>query len=241
MSTWRRWASGRELHLWSIVVGFHIPTCSRALASSTVFSMCLESKKINHSLLHSRVCTSNWWCLQCRDATIRHRLTAALPQVDLDQVSNSATRARPAQLIRQLPPVGGQAPLTDHSLPPLFLVPDAEMFLPDIMSALQHMQRQVYLLSMPPQKHMAQLRSVEMLASLWCSAIRSKATSGPVVVAGIGTGGVIAHEIAVQLQRSGVQVRPQTLLVDSAMSATAGFWVHAVNIVSIQPTQSPCA
>lgn len=140
----------------------------------------------------------------CRDARIRQRLTAALPQADLDQVS--LTVSRPAQLIRTLPAAADRASLVDPSLPPVVVVPDAEMSLPHILSAVENMQHQGYLLHMPPQKHLAQLRSVSSLATLWCAAIRSKIPSGPVVLVGIGAGGVVAHEMAVQMQRSGQQV-----------------------------------
>lgn len=59
---------------------------------------------------------------------------------------------------------------------------------------------------MPPQKQLAQLRSVGSLATLWCASVRTRIPSGPVVLAGIGAGGVVAHEMAVQMQRSGQQV-----------------------------------
>lgn len=142
----------------------------------------------------------------CRDANIRQRLTAALPQADLDQVSATAARARPAQLIKPCQPALDQALLVDPSLPPVVLVPDAEMCLTHILPAMQRLQQQVYLLLMPPQKQLAQLRSVDALASLWCASVRSRIPSGPVVLAGVGPAGVVAHEMAVQLQRSGTEV-----------------------------------
>jgi surfactin synthase thioesterase subunit len=75
------------------------------------------------------------------------------------------------------------------------------------MAALQRLQRQVYLLLMPPQKHLAQLRSVPALASLFLAAIRTRVPAGQtLVLSGIGAGGVVAHEMAVQLQRAGEQV-----------------------------------
>jgi thioesterase domain-containing protein len=86
------------------------------------------------------------------------------------------------------------------------LVPDAEMPLPDVMAALQRLPRQVYMLLMPPMKQMAQLRTVASLADLFCAAIRSTVPPGPLVLAGIGAGGVVAHEMAVQLQQAGHQV-----------------------------------
>lgn len=144
--------------------------------------------------------------LACRDRGLRQRLTAALPVADLQEVATTAQRARPSQLIRLLPPAAGT--LADPSLPPVLLVPDAEMPLPHIMAALQRLQRQVYMLLMPPQKHMAQLRSVAALAGLFVAAVKSRVPAGhQLVLAGIGAGGVVAHEMAVQLQRAGEQVR----------------------------------
>lgn len=147
----------------------------------------------------------------CRDRGIRQRLTAALPVADLEEVSTSAARARPSQLIRSLPSAPGV--LIDASLPPVVLVPDAEMPLPHIMAAVQRLQRQVYLLLMPPQKHLAQLRSVPALAGLFVAALRTRVAAGQsLVLSGIGAGGVVAHEMAVQLQRAGEQVRTKVAL-----------------------------
>jgi hypothetical protein len=144
-----------------------------------------------------------------RDRGIRQRLTAALPVADLEEVSTTAARARPSQIIRSLPPAQGV--LIDTSLPPVVLVPDAEMPLPHIMAAVQWLQRQVYLLLMPPQKHLAQLRCVPALASLFVAAVRTRVPAGQtLVLSGIGAGGVVAHEMAVQLQRAGEQVRAST-------------------------------
>jgi hypothetical protein len=82
------------------------------------------------------------------------------------------------------------------------------MPLPHIMAAVQRLQRQVYLLLMPPQKHLAQLRSVPALASLFVAAVRTRVAAGQtLVLSGIGAGGVVAHEMTVQLQRAGEQVR----------------------------------
>lgn len=135
---------------------------------------------------------------------------------DLDTVAVTAARARPSQLIRLLQaPAAAMpnrrsyntpAPLADPSLPPVVVVPDAEMPLPDVFAALQRLPRQVYVLLMPPLKQMSQLRTVASLAELFCAAIRSTVPHGPLVLAGIGAGGVVAHEMAVQLQRSGQQV-----------------------------------
>lgn len=158
----------------------------------------------------------------CRDRGIRQRLTAGMPVADLETVAVTASRARPAQLIRHLQPAGASAasgsrrhyspttpaaPLPDPSLPSVVVVPDAEMPLPDIMAALQRLPRHVYMLLMPPMKQMAQLRTVASLASLFCAAIRSTVPPGPLVIAGVGAGSVVAHEMAVQLQRAGGQVR----------------------------------
>lgn len=160
----------------------------------------------------------------CRDRGIRQRLTAGMPVADLEQVAVTAARARPAQLIRPLQPAAATtaaasgrrysaAPLADPSLPPVVLVPDAEVPLPDIVAALQRLPRQVYVLLMPPLKQMAQLRTVASLAELFCQAIRSTVPPGPLVLAGVGAGGVVAHEMAVQMQRSGHQVRLLLLLL----------------------------
>jgi thioesterase domain-containing protein len=81
------------------------------------------------------------------------------------------------------------------------------MPLPDIVAALQRLPRQVYALLMPPLKQLSQLHTVASLAELFCAAIRSTVPQGPLVLAGIGAGGVVAHEMAVQLQRAGQQVR----------------------------------
>lgn len=151
----------------------------------------------------------------CRDRGVRQRLTAGMPVADLESVAVTAARARPAQLIRPLQPAAASAagssrysaaPLADPSLPPVVVVPDAEVPLPDVMAALQRLPRQVYMLLMPPLKQMAQLRSVSALAELFCAAVRSTVLAGPLVVAGIGAGGVVAHEMAVQLQKAGQQV-----------------------------------
>jgi thioesterase domain-containing protein len=80
------------------------------------------------------------------------------------------------------------------------------MHLPDVTTALQRLPHAVFTLLMPPMKQMAQLRSVEALAQLFVAAIHTRVPTGPVVIAGIGAGGVVAHEIAVQLQRAGRQV-----------------------------------
>jgi thioesterase domain-containing protein len=96
--------------------------------------------------------------------------------------------------------------LVDPSLPSVVLVPDAEVPLPDIVAALQRLPRQVYVLLMPPLKQMAQLRTVAALAELFCQAIRSTVAPGPLVLAGVGAGGVVAHEMAVQMQRAGHEV-----------------------------------
>jgi len=139
-----------------------------------------------------------------------------MPVADLESVAVTAARARPAQLIRPLQPAAASAtgssrhsaaPLADPSLPPVVVVPDAEMPLPDVMAALQRLPRQVYMLLMPPLEQMAQLRSVSALADLFCAAVHSTVPAGPLVVAGIGAGGVVAHEMAVQLQKAGQQVR----------------------------------
>jgi len=123
----------------------------------------------------------------------------------MEKVSVTATRARPAQLIRQLPKAAG-ASLADPSLPPMVLVTDAEMPLEHLMSALQRLPRQLLVLLFPPQKHMAQLRSVSALANLFVAAVRTRVATGPLVLAGIGAGGVVAYEMAVQLQQAGEQV-----------------------------------
>lgn len=142
-----------------------------------------------------------------------------MPVADLDTVAVTAARARPVQLIRQLQPAAAStaaaapgrrysaAPLADPSLPPVVVVQDAEMSLPDVMAALQRLPRRVYMLLMPPLKQMAQLRTVASLADLFVAAIRSTVPPGPLVLAGIGAGGVVAHEMAVQLQRAGQEVR----------------------------------
>jgi hypothetical protein len=161
-----------------------------------------------------------------RDRGIRQRLTAGMPVADLEEVAVTASRARPAQLIRPLQPAAAAVtaaasgrrtspvPLADPSLPPVVVVPDAEVPLPDIVAALQRLPRQVYVLLMPPLKQMAQLRTVASLAELFCQAIRSTVPPGPLVLAGVGAGGVVAHEMAVQMQRAGHQVsRLQSMLV----------------------------
>jgi thioesterase domain-containing protein len=93
------------------------------------------------------------------------------------------------------------------------LVPDAEVPLPDIVAALQRLPRRVYVLLMPPLKQMAQLRTVASLAELFCQAVRSTVLPGPLVLAGVGAGGVIAHEMAVQMQRAGHEVGLLLLLL----------------------------
>lgn len=178
-----------------------------------------------------------------RDSRLRERLTAALPVADLEQVSATAARARPAQLIRQLwlqaTGAGGSVsrPLPDASLTPLVVVPDAEMPLPHLTAALEQMGCCVYVLAMPPQKQMAQLRSVPALAALWVAAVRTRVPAGvPVLLAGIGAGGVVAHEMAVQLQLAGEQVRVQphsTATVTQHVSATG-------MIVYIPPCSGVC-
>lgn len=136
---------------------------------------------------------------------------------DLEEVAVTASRARPTQLIRPLQPAAAataaasgrrasSVPLADPSLPPVVVVPDAEIPLPDIVAALQRLPRQVYVLLMPPLKQMAQLRTVSSLADLFCQAVRSTVPPGPLVLAGVGAGGVVAHEMAVQMQRAGHQV-----------------------------------
>jgi hypothetical protein len=159
-----------------------------------------------------------------RDRGIRQQLTAGMPVADLEEVAVTAARARPAQLIRPLQhaatttaAAAGRrysfAPLADPSLPPVVLVPDAEVPLPDIVAALQRLPRRVYVLLMPPLKQMAQLRTAASLAELFCQAVRSTVLPGPLVLAGVGAGGVIAHEMAVQMQRAGHEVGLLLLLL----------------------------
>ena len=79
--------------------------------------------------------------------------------------------------------------------------------------AVQRLPRRVYVLLMPPLKQMAQLRTAASLAELFCQAVRSTVLPGPLVLAGVGAGGVIAHEMAVQMQRAGHEVGLLLLLL----------------------------
>lgn len=143
------------------------------------------------------------------DAAIRQRLASALPVADLEQIAGGsgsvAAPVRPAQLLRPLsnPPSSPRAP----RLAPLIIIPDADGQLPDLGEALEKLPRRSFVIDYPPRRHLARLRSVVALAGVLAQAVRDAAPPGPYVIAGVGLGGVVAHEVAVQLQRSGEQVR----------------------------------
>lgn len=145
------------------------------------------------------------------DAAIRERLAAALPFNDIEAMASPSALpggapTRPAHLLRPLarPPTprgGAVAPA------PLIVVPDADASLGDLADALSRLGRRAYALDLPPRRHLARLRTVGELAGLLAQAVLDGAPPGPYVIAGVGMGGVVAHELAAQLQRAGQQAR----------------------------------
>jgi hypothetical protein len=144
--------------------------------------------------------------LHYRDTNVRARLTGAtVPIANLSTLGSAAEqRFRPAQLISS---ISIRAQPTDPSLAPIILVGDADPFMPELMHALCHLPRAVYLVSLPPVRQLAGLRSCRALAGVMLAAVQSKVPRGPCVVAGIGAGGVVAHELALQLNQQGHEVR----------------------------------
>jgi hypothetical protein len=140
------------------------------------------------------------------DTRLRDRLTGGLPMANLSSVSRTAAgRIRPATLISRLVHAPGVLP--DTSLAPLVLLLDAEPYQVDLLEAVAALPREVYLLDLPPRQQLAKLRSVPALAGVLRAAVRSKLPRGPYVLAGSGAAGVVMHEVAVQLQSAGEQVR----------------------------------
>ena len=146
------------------------------------------------------------------DAAIRDRFAAALPFNDLEQMAAAAPGgapggpSRPAHLLRPLtrpptPPGGAPPP------PALIVVPDADASLGDLAGALAALGRRAYALDLPPRRRLARLRSVRELAALLARAVLEGAPPGPYAIAGVGMGGVVAHELAAQLQAAGQQAR----------------------------------
>lgn len=91
------------------------------------------------------------------------------------------------------------------------MVPGADASLGDLLEALEKLPRGCYVLDLPPRRHLAKMRTPAALAGVLAQAVLAAAPGvaggGAVAVAGVGLGGVVAHELAVQLTRAGVQVR----------------------------------
>ncbi|KIY94328.1 type I polyketide synthase [Monoraphidium neglectum] len=178
------------------------------------------------------------------DADIRQRLASALPVADLQQLalaSGGGAPLRPGTLVRPLsrpsPPLGVSTPESrasatsagaqaarigsDPGLLPLIVVPGADATLPDLAEALGQLPRSCYALDLPPRRHLARLRTVPALAAVLVQALREAAPPGPWVVAGVGLGGAVAHELAVQLQRAGERVPVLLLVEDGGLRAAA--------------------
>jgi thioesterase domain-containing protein len=79
------------------------------------------------------------------------------------------------------------------------------------------LQRPCFALLLPAQKHCARLRSVQSLARLLHVALRTRVRSGPYVLAGVGHGAVIAHELGVQLRAAGEVVQALVVLESAAL------------------------
>jgi hypothetical protein len=138
---------------------------------------------------------------------------------NFSSVSRTATgRIRPATLISRLVHAPGVLP--DTSLAPLVLLLDAEPYQVDLLEAVAGLPREVYLLDLPPRQQLSRLRSVPALAGVLRAAVRSKLPRGPYVLAGSGAAGVVMHEVAVQLQSAGEQVRHRTQLPSLSAAAT---------------------
>ena len=196
-----------------------------------------HGKSIQHTPVLSLSChvivsniKHNWFALSpCRDTNVRARLTGAtVPIANLNTLGSAAEqRFRPAQLISC---VNTRPQPADPSLAPIILVGDADPYMPELMHALGQLPRAVYLVSLPPERQLAGLRSCRALAGLMLAAGQSKVPRGPCVVAGVGAGGVVAHELALQLHNQGHEVRHSTNIefmgVKGAKLCSAG---HAWN------------
>jgi hypothetical protein len=101
----------------------------------------------------------------------------------------------------------GLPPASFPGLLPLIIVPDADASMQELAAALATLPRRVFAADLPPRRHLAQLRSVAALAAVLVQGVAAAVGPGPYAVAGVGAGGVIAHELAAQLQRAGQQVR----------------------------------
>lgn len=93
-------------------------------------------------------------------------------------------------------------------LAPPPLAPDADSSMPELAAALGALPRRAYAVDLPPRRHLAHLRTVQALAGVLAQAVLEGApATGAYIVAGVGMGGVVAHEVAAQLQLAGAQVR----------------------------------
>lgn len=135
-----------------------------------------------------------------------------MPVASMERMASSAGRLKPHQLITRLAPAAATATVP-ATAEPLILVPDAEPYPPELLEALAALPRPVWRLALPPGKQLSELRSVGALAALLAAAIKSTLPTGPYLLAGAGVGGVVAHEVAAQLQAAGEQV-PALLLLD---------------------------
>ncbi len=85
-------------------------------------------------------------------------------------------------------------------------MPDADLYQPNLLAALRQLPRPAYELLLPPQRQLGHLRTVQSLAAVLCAAIKSRLKHGPYIIAGVGSGGVVAHEMATQLHEAGDEV-----------------------------------
>lgn len=111
---------------------------------------------------------------------------------------------------RRMPaPSGGRpgAPARPaRPLRPLSRSADADASMPQLAAALGGLPRRAYAVDLPPRRHLARLRTVQALAGVLAQAVLEGAPAAVYIVAGVGMGGVVAHEVAAQLQRAGAQV-----------------------------------
>jgi thioesterase domain-containing protein len=154
------------------------------------------------------------------DAATRSRLAGALPfaslpreptgggspavepaerRVDLAALvmpANSAAMARLRTSTTSTTPQQQQQPVW-------FIVLDSTRSGHEVDAWVTQLSAPVFYLQLPPQWHCEQLPALPDLARLLHTALRAAVRCGPYVVAGVGLGGVLAHELAVQVCQAG--------------------------------------
>lgn len=158
------------------------------------------------------------------DTALRSRLTKGLPGGggsgsgagpstgtaagigDATAADAASTAAAVAAAIKPL----NDARRCDASMEPLFVLCDAGGLPAHVARAVAGLRRACYSLELPARSVLTQIKSVDGLASMYCSLIKAavpRAPPGGYLVAAVGAACVVGYEVATQLQDHGETVQ----------------------------------